>query len=35
MYPLLIAVFTLGLVCEPLFARLLKILQSTYRDYRL
>lgn len=34
MYPLLIAVFTLGLVCEPLFARLLKILQSTYRDYR-
>ena len=31
--PLLIA-FTLGLVCEPLLARLLKILQSTYRDYR-
>lgn len=34
MYPLLIGVFTLGLVCEPLLARLLKILQSTYRDYR-
>ena len=33
MYPLLIGVFTLGLVCEPLLARLLKILQSTYRDY--
>ena len=31
--PLLIA-FTLGLVCEPLLERLLKILQSTYRDYR-
>ena len=30
--PLLIA-FTLGLVCEPLLARLLKILQSAYRDY--
>ena len=34
MYPLLIGVFTLGLVCEPLFARLFTILQSTYRDYR-
>ncbi len=31
--PLLIA-FTLGLVCEPLFARLLKWMQSAYRDYR-
>ena len=34
MYLLLLIAFTLGLVCEPLLARLFKWLQSTYRDYQ-